>query len=230
LSIEATDIIGIVQKSSHTIALLPKSALIRTSHVDHADWNFRPLLGLIQRKRFSLILDLLGGRQFDRLLEVGYGSGVFMPELAKRCGELYGIDPHEKHRAVEEALAAHHVTARLCSGTVEKLPFAVAFFDAVISVSAMEYVEEIEAACRELERVLRPGGVLVIVTPGHTPIIDLGLKLLTGESPQRNYANRRERLLPTLERFFKVDERRLIPRVGNSILHFYTALRLQRRA
>ena len=75
--------------------LLPPSALVKTSDVDKAEWNFRPLLGIIQRLRFRMILSLLPKRRIGRLLEIGYGSGVFLPELSRRCDNLYGIDPHQ---------------------------------------------------------------------------------------------------------------------------------------
>jgi len=35
-----------------------------------------------------------------RILEIGYGSGVFMPELSARCDELYGVDVHSRHEEV----------------------------------------------------------------------------------------------------------------------------------
>jgi tRNA G46 methylase TrmB len=71
-------------EASRQLSLLPPSALLRTGPVDHADWNYRPLIGTVQRIRFRLVCRLLGNGRFDRLLEIGYGSGVFMPELAKR--------------------------------------------------------------------------------------------------------------------------------------------------
>ena len=51
--------------------LLPEEVLIKTGPVDHADWNFRPILGSIQRSRFRLMLDLLEGHHFD-----GSRSGI----------------------------------------------------------------------------------------------------------------------------------------------------------
>src|SRR5256885_8746113 len=84
--------------------LLPAEVLVKTGPVDHADWNYRPLLGAIQRSRFRLLLDLLDAERFGRLLEIGYGSGVFLPELARHSRELYGIDIHEKSDHVAESL------------------------------------------------------------------------------------------------------------------------------
>src|ERR1041384_3326977 len=94
--------------------LLPQRALVKTGPVDHADWNFRPMLGAIQRSRFRLLLRLLSPQRFDRLLEIGYGSGVFLPELARRCRELHGLDVHEEPERVAAALAAFDVKASLC--------------------------------------------------------------------------------------------------------------------
>ena len=51
---------------------LPLEALIKTGPVDHADWNYKPLLGWIQRERFQLAQTLLPRKPVPRLLEIGY--------------------------------------------------------------------------------------------------------------------------------------------------------------
>ncbi len=61
--------------------LLPKLSLICTGRVDYADWNYRPVLGRIQRQRYRLCLSPMEKRRIGKLLVVGYGSGVFMQEL-----------------------------------------------------------------------------------------------------------------------------------------------------
>jgi ubiquinone/menaquinone biosynthesis C-methylase UbiE len=213
--------------ASRQLSLLPPSALLRTGPVDHADWNYRPLIGTVQRIRFRLVCRLLGNKRFDRLLEIGYGSGVFMPELSKRSSELYGLDPHPMPREVESVLLKHGVQAKLVSGTAESLPYADEFFDCVVSVSAIEYVEDIDKACRELTRVLRPGGSIIIATPGVSPIWDLALRLSTGENPAQ-YSNRRQRLLPTLKRHFSVSNEIAVPSLGGPLFRLYTGVHLLR--
>lgn len=218
------------QKSSlksGAMSLLPQSALIRTGPVDHADWNYKPVLGTVQRLRFRLIRRLLGDRHYARLLEIGYGSGVFMPELAKRAGELYGIDIHPMPREVEGALRQHGITASLFSGSAETLPYEDGFLDCAVSVSAIEYVPDIDRACRELTRVLRPKGVVVIATPGVSPIWDMALRL-TGENPSQ-YDDRRQNLIPALKRHFDVEQEIAMPAIGGRLFRLYTGLRLVRR-
>jgi SAM-dependent methyltransferase len=208
------------------VHLLPRSSLVRTSQVDHPDWNYRPVLGSVQRLRFRFALRLLGDVRFGRLLEVGYGSGVFMPELFRRCDELYGIDPHTHREEVSVNLATHSVSANLTTGNVESLPFRSDFFDAAVSISTLEYSRDIDAACREIRRVLAPGGSLVVVTPGATPLWDLALRVTTGDSPTQ-YADRRQKLQPALHRHFRCDRQIQLPPFGGRALRLYTGLLLR---
>lgn len=206
--------------------LLPTDALVKTGDVDHANWNHKPLLGAISRARFHLIKELLGVRLGERLLEIGYGSGVFMPELAKYADELYGIDVHNNQKEVADTLAKFSVKAELASGGAEEIPWADDFFDSVVVVSALEFVSDLEAVCREVGRVLKPAGSFFVVTPGHSPILDFGLKILTGKSAKEDFADRREIILPTLHKYFDVKRELAFPRYGSSIIKLYTALEL----
>src|SRR5580704_7424153 len=101
------------EDSANSLSLLPEQALLVTSEIDHANWNYRPLLGRIQRLRFDLIRSILRGTHATRLLEIGYGSGVFFPELSKYADELHGIDPHPFPEKVRTVLAQNGVTANL---------------------------------------------------------------------------------------------------------------------
>ncbi len=208
------------------LTLLPPELLLKTGPVDHADWNHRLVVGWIQRLRFRMILSLLPGDRVPRLLEIGYGSGVFMPTLAGRCAQLYGIDRHPMHGEVAERLARCGVSATLVSGTAEQMPFADGYFDVLVAVSSIEFIDDLEAACLEIRRVLKPEGCLVMVTPGHSPLVDLGLKLLTGESAEADYGKRREALVPTLLRHFTIRAQRTAPPVGTSLVCLYTSFSL----
>ena len=163
-------------KQYRKIRLLPKKYLVKTSEVDHADWNFRPVLGYIQRIRFRLIARMLGGTQVQRLLEIGYGSGVFMPELSRYCDHLYGIDPHPMSDRVSGLLTEYGVNATLLCHRAESLPFDDEFFDCIVAVSAMEYVTDVGEACSEIARVLTQNGVFLMVTPGHSPVGRCGVE------------------------------------------------------
>jgi ubiquinone/menaquinone biosynthesis C-methylase UbiE len=188
--------------------LLPQESLVRTSRVDHADWNYRPHLAPIMRRRFALALSLLPSERVHRLLEIGFGSGVFMPTLAQKCSELYGIDVHDRVPEVQARLAAHGVHTNLSWQDAAGTRFADGFFDAIVSVSALEFVERIDEATAEIARLLDPAGRAIVVMPCKSPVVDFMLFALTGEDAKRDYGNRRERVLPTMLQHLRIVRRK----------------------
>jgi ubiquinone/menaquinone biosynthesis C-methylase UbiE len=205
--------------------LLPRELLIKTSVVDEADWVYRPFLGSIARMRFRMVLKLLGNRRHARLLEIGYGSGILLPELSLRCDELHGIDPHTLPDQVTQSLKPLEVHALLQTSHAESTPYSDHFFDAVLAVSALEFVNDLEAVCREVKRVLKPDGRFFFVTPGTSPILDMGLKLLTGNDAKKDFGNRREIVLPVTRRYFAFEWTLTAPPLLGSVLPLYTAVR-----
>jgi ubiquinone/menaquinone biosynthesis C-methylase UbiE len=196
--------------------LLPQDQLLHTSRVDHAEWNYRPLLSFIIRRRYTLALSLLPAESVRRMLEVGYGSGIFMPELALRCEELYGIDIHSEAATVQERLMQSGVRATLTRQDAATMDFPDGFFDRVVSVSALEFIERIDEAASAIARVLRPRGRLVAVMPSKSGFLDFALHVSTGEDAQRDYGDRRERVLPALLRHFCIERKRTFAPVYNA--------------
>jgi ubiquinone/menaquinone biosynthesis C-methylase UbiE len=203
------------------IELLPKEHLVQTSRVDHADWNYRPLLAYVMRRRFSLIRSLLPKPRVHRMLEVGFGSGVFMPELSRNCDELYGIDVHDRVQAVQQRLQDCGVHAALSQQDAAKMNFPAAFFDVIVSVSALEFIDRIEDAASELARVMTPMGYLVAVMPRKSPTLDFALSIATGEDAKCDYGGRRERVVPVLLQYFRIVRRK-------SFAGIYEAYAMQR--
>ena len=207
--------------------LLRPELLITTGELDHAEWNYRPFLGWIQRLRFKAVKSLLSEVQYHRMLEVGYGSGIFMPELIRYCEELYGIDIHRKVDEVQKALEQVGVNAKLYSLSIESTSFPSNYFDCVVAISALEFVHNIDAACQEIRRILTTDGFLIVITPSYSKILDLGLKILTGKSAILDYAGRREFLLPKLLEKFSITQSLKVPSVIGRIVPLYNGLKLR---
>lgn len=212
---------------STKLNLLPEKHLIKTGDVDHGDWNFKPFLGIIMKARFRLIVRMLAKKRRGHLLEIGYGSGVFLPELVKHAHKIYGIDIHNKPNEVAGKLLEYDVKAELVSGGAEKMIWEDNSFDSIVAVSALEFVSDLEAVCLEVKRTLRPNGSFMLVTPGKSPILDFGFNLLTGKSAKKDFEDRREIVLPMLFKHFEVKQELSFPKYGSSILKLYTGLELK---
>jgi SAM-dependent methyltransferase len=209
------------------VRLLKAELLIKTGEVDYADWNYRPFLGWIQRLRFKLVISFLNEVKCHRLLEVGYGSGIFMPELDRYCEELHGVDIHNKDQDIQNILEQVGIKTKLYSASIESTIFPSNFFDYVVAVSALEFVHNINAACKEIRRILKPEGFLIVITPGYSRIYDLSLKILTGESAKQDYGDRRELLLPILLEDFSIIQSLTFPPVIGRIVPLYNGLKLR---
>ena len=126
-------------------------------------------------------LDKLAWRGDERVLDVGCGLGLFLIGAAKRLttGRAVGIDKWQ-----QEDLSGNNAAGTLNNASIEgvadkvevhtgdarKLPFDDASFDVVLSSMALHNIydaDERQVAVREIARVLKPGGRVLIVDVRH---------------------------------------------------------------
>ena len=103
--------------------------------------------------------------QGKRLLDVGCGSGDFLHRMRARGWTVLGVEP--------DPVAA--TTARgngldVRDGMLSDAAFSSDFFDAIVLSHVIEHVHDPIAVLQECARVLRPGGVLVLLTPNLTSV------------------------------------------------------------
>ena len=119
---------------------------------------------LITRARLNEILEPKAG---DRILEVGPGTGYYTLDVAewvKPDGEVEILDlqqemlDHTMRRAAERGLV--NVTPTLSDAT--SMPYEDESFEAAFLVTVLGEIPDQDGALRELGRVLKPGGRLVV--------------------------------------------------------------------
>jgi SAM-dependent methyltransferase len=165
------------------LRLPPRALVPKPADDDPIDYYYKPLTAWLYRSRLRIAGDLLGPGPYESLLEVGYGSGIFLPELAGHTRRLSAVDIHEEAAPVADMLRAVGVEAELRSGSIFALPYEDAAFDAVVCVSVLEHLRELDEALAELRRVLKAGGVAVLGFPGRNPITD-GFFRIVGYDPR----------------------------------------------
>jgi ubiquinone/menaquinone biosynthesis C-methylase UbiE len=132
------------------------------------------------------VLHVLGAEPCARVLDVGCGTGrlaerlVTAPGIASvvGCDFSAGMLAHaaERLRPVARAVVTNGAStgAALVRGDATRLPFADAVFDAAVSTEAFHWFPDQDAALRELNRVIRPNGrlLLALVSPPFEIIAD----------------------------------------------------------
>lgn len=120
------------------------------------------------RRLVEAAIDAAGAEPGRSVADVGFGGGVGLRLLLDRVaphGQVHGVDVSttmvdQARRTFAEALAAGTLNVRV--GSMTDLPLDDDAVDAVITVNTVYFVDELEDAFRELARVIRPGGRLVV--------------------------------------------------------------------
>jgi ubiquinone/menaquinone biosynthesis C-methylase UbiE len=113
-----------------------------------------------ERRSRNKVLRHLPSTPSLKLLDVAIGDGVYLDWLPGGW-EITGIDIS----TAQLAACRRRASARdlpLVLGEAEDLPFQDGYFDAVLSIGGFNYFNNPELALREMARVVRPGGAIVI--------------------------------------------------------------------
>ncbi|KAA9149978.1 class I SAM-dependent methyltransferase [Amycolatopsis acidicola] len=95
--------------------------------------------------------------------DVGCGDGFHLPRFAAGAKSVVGVEPHEPLVRRARQRTQELTTVRTLSGSAERLPLPDASVDLVHARTAYFFGPGCDPGLREADRVLRPGGKLVIV-------------------------------------------------------------------
>ncbi|MFE6286082.1 class I SAM-dependent methyltransferase [Streptomyces sp. NPDC057877] len=96
-------------------------------------------------------------------LDIGSGTGRFTPALAGAFGPVTGVEPSVRMREVAQR-QSRHPDVRYVAGAAEAIPVPSASADYALMAWSWHHVRDKPRAARELARVLRPGGRLLLRT------------------------------------------------------------------
>ncbi|BAH55800.1 MULTISPECIES: class I SAM-dependent methyltransferase [Rhodococcus] len=143
-----------------------------------------------RRRVFDRLVSLSGAGPGDRVLDVGCGTGYFATRLAAAIepgGRAQGIDPSSP--MIDYATGRRgtaHTTFSVAAA--ERLPFPDNSFDVVTSTLVIHHIapNARAAAAREMARVLRPGGRVLIADfrPPTNPVANHLIGALAGHAMQ----------------------------------------------
>lgn len=193
-----------------------KKLLQKTGEVDYYDWNYKFPIKYIQLYRFKKIIKLLGKEKYPKLLEAGTGSGIFLPELSRHCEQLYACDIHDNFVNINALCKEYDIkNYNLSKQSIDNTNFADESFDAVVAVSVLEFVPDIQKAVSEIKRIMKKDGVFITICPMESSLLDFFLALYTRKPPKEESGDSRKKVSTILEQNFKIVKKGfMLPIIG----------------
>jgi len=126
-------------------------------------WFETPIGSLVKQYESELLLEFLKPDVGELILDVGCGTGVFTRDILAGGARVIGLDISGPmlQRAGQKGRG---YPFRAVAGDMISLPFAGERFDKVFSMTALEFIADGQTAIRELFRVAKPRGTIVVTT------------------------------------------------------------------
>jgi SAM-dependent methyltransferase len=174
---------------------------------DPLKYYFVPGFKELYRKRMEMCLAECNGG--EKILEVGFGSGLTFSNLNRIYHQIFGI---EKNSPVSIADITSYFTNRnipvnLTSGDLLNMPYIDDEFDTVLIISVLEHLKPSEQAraFSEIHRVLRPNGQLVYGVPFDRPLMTFLYRMLGYKIKDFHFSNQNIIRQQAQAQFQKVD-------------------------
>lgn len=180
------------RNSSVELNLLPREQYVGVGKSDPLRFYYFPLIGSLYRRRVELCLaECKGG---ERVLDIGFGSGVNFLNLNEMYKEIHGLDLESEVEAVASVFRKIGIQTHLKNGNVLDMPYPDKTFDTVILVSILEHIKPQEQilAFEEINRVLKPEGQVVYGVPVEHPLMVLAFRLLGVNIREHHFSTEKE--------------------------------------
>ena len=151
-----------------------------------------PFIGGIYRKRVERCLSELSGG--DRVLEIGFGSGVTFLNLSEMYREIHGVDLTANAELITATFKRLGIQPFLKNGNILDLPYQDGYFDSVLLISILEHLkpESLILAFREIRRVLKRNGQLIYGVPVDKMMMNCAFRFLGYNIHGYHFSNQKQ--------------------------------------
>jgi ubiquinone/menaquinone biosynthesis C-methylase UbiE len=111
--------------------------------------------------KISKLVQLKG----DSLLDIGCGEGSFTEKFSDGFSNVYAIDVQDKYIDIFKKRKINEKKYIIQKMSAENMKFTADFFDTIITFETIEHIQNLESAVKEMYRVLKPGGTLILTCP-----------------------------------------------------------------
>ncbi len=127
-----------------------------------------PAVRWLNNARLKAVISLLGDIKDKEILDIGCGDGFIAQKLSLDGGKVHGIDISElrlKRTLSRVSSGANGQSSQVSLHDARQLGFADNAFDCVVCADVLEHADQPELICKEMLRVCRNKGKIVILVP-----------------------------------------------------------------
>ena len=149
----------------------------RYQPMSHKATHPNRLVRLIEKQRWLITRRLVHANGSAFLLDIGCESGTIASSLVLHAGRLIFVDV-DKNALASIQKDMQHQPIFCLAANIYELPFADRTIDRILCTEVLEHLVDPRKAAREIERVLKPGGRVVISVPNDRLILWVKKKLI----------------------------------------------------
>lgn len=131
---------------------------------------------LIFQAQLAIVISMLAGKS-GQILDLGCAAGGGIPEFRARDFSVVGMDISSHMLRFARGRFANDQSVHFCRADADHLPFSSQSMDHVVCLGVFEFLSDYNAAVREIQRVLRPGGLAIFAVPSRISQCALGERL-----------------------------------------------------
>jgi ubiquinone/menaquinone biosynthesis C-methylase UbiE len=143
--------------------ILPETTIFDKWPERYDQWFKNPIGKLIKKYESQLVMEMLSPGTGEKILDAGCGTGIFTRDMLVAGAQVLGLEL-SLPMLLRAGKKLQGYPFCLVRGDMRLLPFHDNAFDKAVSVTAIEFIEDARGAIRELFRVTRPGGYIVVAT------------------------------------------------------------------
>lgn len=133
--------------------------------INHWIYKITGTSSFIRRIEWRNMLEWLDPKEGERILDIACGGGALCLKIAEKRCEVHGVDISEDAMNSAKRLAEREkIACELKVGTAGDLPYPDGYFDKIVCSSSLEHFKEDIKALKEMYRVLKPSGGVVLMT------------------------------------------------------------------
>lgn len=172
------------------IRLEPSRMKALRARLGHDDtprvYNDRFLVRELFWRRLDALLALSEAPSRERVLDFGGGNGVLAPTLSRLYQEVLCVDLRtEMAEEIRRAEALDNV--RPLAGEIASLGLPAEHVDTIVAADVLEHIVDLEALAGEFQRLLKPGGELLVSAPSENRFYELGRNVFRYTKPDDHY-------------------------------------------